>query len=66
MLQKTNLLNRSAVVKTIRAVLAERRPHLAEKFTRIDSQLIAQLDKNLYWLIVQRVDMAPTVGKTLR
>lgn len=65
MLIKPNVLKRSAVVELIRAVLADKRPHLADKFTRIDKDYFPYLERELQLAIERRIMAAPTVGKTL-
>lgn len=66
MTTKTRLLNRSAVRDKALAVLANTRPHLAGKMTRVSGEFYMRLEAWLVMRLELYVRDMPSVGKTLR
>lgn len=63
---QTPLINRTAVREFALVVLAQERPHLAEKFTQVSAEFFDRIEQRLRVVIVQQVRIAPTSGKTLK
>lgn len=62
----TPLINKTAVREFALVVLAQERPHLAEKFTQVSAEFFERVEAKLRMGIVTAVREAQTVGKTLR
>lgn len=63
---KTSLLNRTAVRSKALATLAQRRPHLAAKFTRVSGEFLLAMEGALIVAIENRIQSMPSCGKTIR
>ena len=62
----TRLINRRAVREFTFVVLAERRPALAGKLTRISGDYYAAMEARLVNAITDHVSRLPSVGATIR
>jgi hypothetical protein len=62
----TRLLNRVAVRDYTLATLAEKRPDLAAKFTRISANFYAKAQGYLANWIDRTIETMPSAGKTIR
>ncbi len=65
-MSKTKLIHRVAVRETLMAIIAERRPHLAGKFTEVSASLYLGAHSAVISWLEQKVDSLPTTGKTIR
>lgn len=65
MTTNTRLINRTALKTITMAVLAERRPHLATKFSRIGGDFFDHVEHEFRAALDRAIDNAPTTGKTL-
>jgi len=63
---QTRLLNRTAVRDYTFAVLKDKRPHLAEKLTRISGSYYLQMEARLINAINDHISHHPSVGATIR
>lgn len=63
---QTPLINRTATREFALVVLAQERPHLAEKFTQISAEFFEKIEQRLRIAIVQEIRACPTNGKTLK
>lgn len=64
--KKNSLINRSAVREKSLALLAQNRPHLADKFTRVSEDYFVRIEGYLVYAIAKYLEVMPTSGKTLR
>ena len=62
----THLIKRAALKARVFAILAERRPHLAGKMTRVSGEFIDQCEGHLVRWLERELDQMPTTGKTVR
>jgi hypothetical protein len=62
----TRLINRTAVREKTLAALAEKRPHLATKFTRVSGTFFTKVEKAAVLFIERYVESMSTSGKTIR
>lgn len=63
---QTRLINRVAVRDFALAALAEHRPHLREKLTRVSGAFYGRAQAHLSIWIEQEIKAAPSLGKTIR
>lgn len=62
----SKIINQSAVRRYALDVLAQERPHLAGKFTRVGEDFFNAIETQTRALIRARIVNMPSVGKTLR
>lgn len=62
----SNITNKSAVRRYALDTLAQERPHLAEKFTRVGSDFFDAVEAAARATIRNRIATQSSVGKTLR
>jgi hypothetical protein len=60
------LINRSHVREYALAVLAEKRPALKEKMTRVSGEFFVKLDTQLRNYVQAHIESMPSVGKTIK
>jgi hypothetical protein len=63
---KTRLLNRSAVRDITFAILAEKRPALVGKLTRISGEYYQQMEARLINAIADHISRHPSCGATIK
>jgi len=66
MTNHNGLINRTELKRYILRRIEARRPHLAERFTRVSGAATGYYEAQLKIMIDRDIDAHPTVGKTFR
>lgn len=61
-----SLLNQSRVRSYTLDMLKAKRPHLAEKMTRVSSTYIDRIEAKVRAMIVNEIENMPSVGATIK
>lgn len=60
-----SLINNAAVKRYTLSAVAEQRPHLADKFTRISADYLTRVEAHVRNYIQEQIRNMPSTGKTI-